>query len=247
VTPAPSRIVEVAELDLDFRPEPWSFAVKRAEDIADHWRNRKLAQPRLYDGRVLLLGSHEFDRRADGASVLRGTYFETSFSAFLAWRDFNFPDAQVCNAFSMAALRTFDGAFLLGEMGSHTANAGSIYFASGTPDPQDVVSGKVDLAASVERELLEETGLASAEVEIAPGWTLVYAPPRIACMKAMRIDIAACRAKERIDAFLASEVDPELARMHIVATAADIDASRSPTFIVDYLQHAFRKDHSSVG
>jgi 8-oxo-dGTP pyrophosphatase MutT (NUDIX family) len=238
VTGAASRIVDVDELDLDFAPRPWGFALQRAADIAEHWRRRVAAQPRLYDGRVLLLGEHEFAPRSDGTCVLRGSYFEASFSAFLAWRDFGFPDAQVCNAFSMAALRASDGAFLLGEMGAHTANAGAIYFAAGTPDPQDVVAGKVDLAASVARELLEETGLAPADVGVAPGWTLIYAPPRIACMRRMRISLPAAAAKAHIEAFLSREAEPELARIHVVATAADIDAARSPAFIVDYLRHA---------
>ena len=55
----------------------------------------------------------------------------------------------------MAALRTRDGAFLLGEMGPHTMNAGKIYFAAGTPDRRDIFGEKVDLAASVAREMTE--------------------------------------------------------------------------------------------
>jgi 8-oxo-dGTP pyrophosphatase MutT (NUDIX family) len=247
VKAAASRIVQVDELDLDFVPRSWPFAVQRAGEIARHWRERIAAQPKLYDGRVLLLGAHELTTRRDGAAVLRGSYFEARFSAFLAWRDFGFPDAQVCNAFSMAALQSSDGAYLLGEMGVQTANAGSIYFASGTPDPQDIVADKVDLAASVRRELQEETGLAPSDVTMAAGWTVVYAPPRIACMKAMRIDMAASQARTRIEAFLARETEPELARMHVVGTVSDIDASRSPAFIVDYLRRAFGESQSSVG
>ena len=66
------------------------------------------------------------------------SYFETDFASFLAWRDWGFPDRSVFNGFGMGALRCSDGAFVLGEMGRHTSNAGRIYFPSGTPDPDDI-------------------------------------------------------------------------------------------------------------
>ncbi|MGD1016400.1 MAG: hypothetical protein ABR863_08175 [Roseiarcus sp.] len=151
-----SRIVELAELDLALVARPWPFAEAEAAAIAAHWRTRLAAKPRLYNGRVLLLGEHALERRADGAQALRGAFFETDYAAFIAWRDFGYPDAQVCNAFSAAALASRDGAFLLGEMAAHTLNAGAIYFPCGTPDPKDVFAGRVDLEQSAARELEEE-------------------------------------------------------------------------------------------
>ena len=141
-----------------YAPARWTFAESRADDIAAHWGERKAVLPRLFDGRVLLLGRHAFAKRDDGATILReATYFETDFKAFLAWRDFGFPDAAVCNCFSMAALQSSDGAFLLGEMGEHTANAGSVYFKPRQrPIPPTYSGDRVDLAASVRRELREE-------------------------------------------------------------------------------------------
>lgn len=233
------RIVEVAELDLRFEPQAWPFAEAEAERIAANWRARKAAQPRLYNGRVLLLGRHALETRPDGAEVLHGAYFETDYAAFLAWRDFGFPDGQVSNGFSMAALVGADGAFLLGEMAAHTANAGAIYFPAGTPDPKDVFDGRVDLTASATRELREETGLETHEVAYAPAWTLVCAPPRIACMKVMRLSAPAEAIKARIDAFLADDPDAELARVHIVRGPEDINQTRSPPFVVDFLEYAF--------
>ena len=239
-----TRILSIDALDFTFAPRRWPFAEVEAERIADHWRARVAKQPRLYNGRVLLLGRHAIgaDRRG---MTLRGEYFETDFAAFLAWRDFGFPDLTVANAFSMAALVAADGAFLLGEMAAHTANAGATYFPAGTPDPNDVFDGKVDLAASALRELGEETGIAPDEVACDPGWTVVYAPPRIACLKITRLGAPAEAVKARVEAFLAADSDAELAAMRIVRGPAELDRARAPGFIVDFLDFAFA--HKSEG
>jgi 8-oxo-dGTP pyrophosphatase MutT (NUDIX family) len=233
-----SRILSIDALDFAFAPRPWPFAETEAERIADHWRARVAQQPRLFNGRVLLLGRHALaaDRRG---VTLRGEYFETDFAAFLAWRDFGFPDLAVANAFSMATLVGADGAFLLGEMAAHTANAGRIYFPAGTPDPNDVFDGRVDLAASALRELEEETGITADAVVCDPGWTVVYAPPRIACLKLMRLAESADAVKTRVEGFLAADPEAELSGMRIVRRPADIDRARAPSFIVDFLDDAF--------
>lgn len=235
-----ARILKAAELDLSFEAAPWAFAQSRAEEIATHWARRKATLPKMFDGRVLLLGRHHFAQRNDGATILRGVYFATDYKAFLAWRDFGFPDRSVCNCFSMAALQSSDGAFLLGEMAAHTANAGSVYFAAGTPDPSDIVGARVDLTASARRELREETGISADEVVEAAGWTIVHAPPRIACMKIMRLKETAQRAKARIDAFLAEDPGAELRRMHIVRRRQDLDAINSPPFVADFIADQVR-------
>jgi len=239
-----SRILSIDALDLAFAPRPWPFAEAEAERIADHWRARISAKPQLFNGRTLLLGRHAIDADQRGVT-LRGEYFETDYAAFLAWRDFGFPDQTVANAFSMAALVSADGAFLLGEMAAHTANAGATYFPAGTPDPNDVFDGKVDLAASALRELEEETGIAADAVACDPGWTVVYAPPRIACLKLTRLAESAEAVKARIEAFLAAETEAELSGMQIVRGPADVDRARAPGFIVDFLDYAFAQ--KSVG
>lgn len=232
-------MLEIAELDFRLESYDWPFARERAGDIAAHWAARRTRQPALFNGRVLLLARHAIAERADGRLALRGAFFETDFSAMLAWREWGFPGGEVCNAFSMAALLSSDGAYLLGEMGPHTSTAGAIYFAAGTPDLKDVFGDRVDLAASATRELEEETGVAARETRYGEDWVVVYAPPRIACMKIMRLDLTAAAAKARIDAFLAGEREPELARMHVARAPGDLDPARAPLFVRDFLDYAF--------
>jgi hypothetical protein len=127
-------------------------------------------------------------------------------------------------------------------MGRHTANAGAIYFAAGTPDMKDVVGDRVDLAGSVTRELQEETGLDPSTMAIAPDWTMVAESGRIALMRRMRSPLPAAELVEAIDAFLASEAEPELAGIHVIRRVEDIPTSRMPPFQAAYLAAALTED-----
>ncbi len=235
----PVRLVEVGELDFVLEQAAWRFATTHAASIAAHWAQLRKAKPAIYNGRVLLMGRRELAPRADGELRLSGAFFETAYADFVAWRAFGHPGERVDNCFSMAAVRSADGAFLLGEMAPHTMNGGQIYFPAGTPDPEDVFDGKVDFDASARRELLEETGLKAEEAATRPGWTVIFAAQRIACMKLMTLPVAADEAKERIDAFLALDPHSEFSRMHIVRGPDDIDEERTPAFVAAYLRAAF--------
>ena len=232
------RIVEVAELDLAYEPRPWRFAETHAASVAAHWARLSKEKPEVYNGRVLLMRRWALARRTDGKLRLEGAYFAADYADFVAWRAFGGADEPVVNCFSMAAHRGEDGAFLLGEMAPHTMNGGQIYFPAGTPDPSDVVGGKVDLDNSARRELLEETGVRAEETVEGPAWTVLFAGWRIACMKPMTLPLSADKAKARIEAFLARDALPELARMHIVRRASDIDEARMPVFVSAYLRAA---------
>ena len=80
----------------------------------------------MWNGRVLLGRNPVFTGDRFSAS-----YFETDFASFLAWRDWGFPDQDVFNGFGMGALRCADGAFVLGEMGQHTAECRAHLFSLG--------------------------------------------------------------------------------------------------------------------
>ena len=91
-----------------------------------HFAGVQREKPQVWNGRILLGRNPVFT----GAGF-RASYFETDFASFLAWRDWGFPDRDVFNGFGMGALRCADGAFVLGEMAPHTANAGTRLFSVG--------------------------------------------------------------------------------------------------------------------
>ncbi len=228
-----AKIIPIARIEAIFEPREWGFAREHADEIKAHWATLKARTPSLFDGRVLL----QYARRLEDG-VFYARYLATNYSAFLAWRDFGWPDKEIINGFSMAALRAKDGAFLLGEMAAHTANPGKIYFAAGTPDPDDITtSGKVDLFANLMRELEEETGLKSSEVSVGEGWTAVFEGQRIAFMRPVTIDMEAQAARALILSRLAKQPHPELADVHIIRSADDIDKAKMPPFACAYLAH----------
>jgi 8-oxo-dGTP pyrophosphatase MutT (NUDIX family) len=217
---------------------PWRFAQERAEEIEAHWQKRRARTPDLYNGRVLLM--HRTGSEEDCGAVLEGTCFEADYKSFTAWRDFGF-SGEILNVFAMAALRSADGAFLLGEMGPNTASAGKIYFPAGTPEPSDLKDGLVDFEGSARRELKEETGIDESELSFTPGWSVVFDGAYVACMKRMRSPLTAAEIVARTDQFLARDKNPELTRLKPVISVADFDAEHMPAFMRAYLQHALRE------
>lgn len=224
------RAVQIERLDLKYAPRPWPFAQSRRAEIDAHFARRKAERPGIWNGQVLVLYEHAID-----GAVFRGSYLKTDYASFLSWKDWGHPDAGVCDSFSQGALRSADGAFLLGVMGQHTANAGKIYFPSGTPDPSDLKGDTVDLTASVWREIEEETGLTAADVTAEPGWTTVFAGAQIAHLKIMQAREDAVTLRQRIVEFLAGQNPPELSDIRIVRGEADLDPKMLP-FVVGFLR-----------
>jgi len=222
-------IIPLTRLDLRYEPGAWPFAVARRAEIDAHFTKLRVETPDMWNGRVLMMRQGGI---ADG--VLSGSYLETDFASFIAWRDWGFPDTTMYNCFAMAALRAADGAFLLGQMGPHTATAGQIYFAAGTPDPNDIVGDTVDLERGVIRELTEETGLTLADVTPQSGWTATPLGQRIALMKIVQAREDAIALRERILADFARQQAPELSDMHIVRSLEDLDP-RMPAYVRAYL------------
>jgi 8-oxo-dGTP pyrophosphatase MutT (NUDIX family) len=135
-------------------------------------------------------------------------------------------------------LRAADGAFLLGVMAPHTANAGKIYFPSGTPDPSDLVGTAVDFDRSVWREVAEETGLTQDDLAGDPGWTAVSDGALLPLIKVLRAREDAAALRARILRFLATEPQPEFADVRIVRGPQDFDPMM-PDFVRAFLNSAW--------
>ena len=223
-------IHRVSTLELAVRPVVWPFAEERRAEIEAHFAEQQRARPKIWNGRVLLGRDAVF---TDGH--LAATYFETDFASFLAWRDWGFTDRTVINGFGMGALRSADGAFVLGEMAPHTSNAGRIYFPAGTPDLDDIRGDTVDIEGSVARELEEETGLTQSDYHAEPGWHCVVSGASIAMMKLLQAECSGESLRARIEANLACQSRPELSGVHLVRTTADLTADM-PRYVTAFIE-----------
>jgi len=234
-----TELLEIAPLEraeITVEPWEWEFAVKRRAEIDRHFAARRRQQPALWNGRVLLLKDY---RIANG--VLSGSSFETDFASFMAWRDWDFPDRSVFNVFAMAAVRAADGGYLLGEMADYTASAGFLYFPCGTPDPEDVAEGMLDLDGSARRELFEETGIDIGTLAARPGWTLVRERNFLALIKQATFAEDAGKLRARVMRHLASGAQPEFSDIRIVRGRADL-AAEMPLFAVAFLESVWREE-----
>ncbi len=230
-----STIVRLSRVEARVEPYDWAFARENAALIAAHWAEISAGKPAMFNGRVML--QH---RAAIRDGVFEAGYFETDYAAFLTWRDVGYPGPIIRNGFAMAALRANDGAFLCGKMGEHTANAGKVYFAAGTPDREDMRPDRtLDLAGSVTRELGEETGLRVDEVAVGEGWTALIEPGRVAIMREVRIDLSAEAARALMLDRMSELEEEELSDIVIVRDLAETEKHDMPPFMRRYLAHMF--------
>ena len=229
----PHVIHRVRAFDFPVEAWTWPFAETRRAEINAHFAEKQREKPATWNGRVLLGRNLVFS-----GDRLRASYFETDFASFLSWRDWGFPDPGVFNGFGMGALRCADGAFVLGEMAPHTSNAGRIYFASGTPDLNDIRDGVVDIPGSVTRELEEETGLLPGEYESDPDWHCIYTGTALAMIQLLHVNMSGEALRERIERNLAAQDQPELSAIHIVRSARDFTPAMQ-RFVTAFLEAQF--------
>lgn len=228
-------IRRVSRVEASCRPMEWAWAAQNRGLIEENWKRRTAQTPRMFNGRVLLLSDLTFEQ-----DVCRNTYFETDYAGLVAWIDNGYPDKSIANGFAMGALRGSDGAYICGVMSRHTANAGRVYFAGGTPDLSDLRSdGTVDLATSLTRELTEETGLRDDDYRVDDEWIIIRRWPTVALLRMVTLPMTAEEGAALIRANIAEEREPELEDVRIVRDVGDIDRDAMPLFQQSFFEWVF--------
>ena len=93
----------------------------------------------------------------------------------------------------------------------------------------------VDIAGSVAREVVEETGLAPADYRAAAHWDCVVSGRAIAMIRILDVDLTGEALRARIEANLAGQHQPELSAIHLVRGTGDLTAAM-PRFVAAFVE-----------
>jgi len=209
--------VRIDQCALSLSEEPWSYAEDHRDGIAAYWQGALIERPKMFDGTVHVLTAHALYRGA-----LNGTFTRTDFKSFLYWREHGF-EGPTRDGFGSSLIRSSDGCVLLGRQSEGNLNSGLAYPPSGLIDASDTTAGRVDIDASIARELEEETGLTQAELKRRPGYVVTFAGPLVSIAIEWRSELRAVALRRRILDHVARQPEPELAHVVIVRSAGDID------------------------
>ncbi|MGE3876835.1 MAG: NUDIX hydrolase [Parvibaculaceae bacterium] len=214
--------VPIKSLDLHLRPGTWAFADAERPSIENHWRKLADANPKIWNGDVLICTRAELKNGG-----LEGDFLKTDYASFVAWRDWGWPDKAVCNLFGSAAVLSADKAVLYGRMAGHTLNAGKVYPPGGSLEMKDVTAdGRVDVMGSITRELEEETGLRAADAE----WhqlLAIFDERRLSVAQVFRFADTAESLAARVRHYLRSAHEEELSDIEIITRTSQF-ASTMP-------------------
>ncbi len=213
------RVVRVERCDLAAVDEPWAYALEHADAIDFHWDMRSAENPNFFNGRVRMLANYGLD-----GDTLRGTFLETDFKDFLYWREMGEPEAGVTDAFASAIIWANDGGLVLCRQRPGHINKGLVYLPGGFVDANDVAAdGRIGIAASSAREVLEETGLSAPLLTQQPGFTLTFSNKQLSIGVTYRCDLTSHQVRERVMAHLSADPRSELAEVVMVHRRSDLD------------------------
>lgn len=197
-----------------------------AAQIETHWQQRQRANPGFFNGVI-----HVMDAGSLTNGVFEASFKRTDFKSFLYWRENGYPEAGAYDAFGSALILSREGHVLLGRQRAGNINAGLAYLPGGFIDQRDVAAdGMIDIAASIRRELAEETGLTEVAVVEQPGYFIVRVGPLVSMVRTFRSHLGSAELRQQILARLAWDVEPELADIVVIGSRADIEGANVPTY-----------------
>ena len=209
-------ILPVDAIDVRLDPGPHPFAVDNAEAIAENWQREIAAKPALFDGTVVLLS-----QLAYRDSRLVGRCHAVNYSTFMLWRKRR-ENSGAEHAYAHAILVAGDNALVAIRMGSHTVNAGRVYFAAGSFEPIDFRDGQVDVDFNMIREVREETGLDLSDAPRGKRYHVLSTASGTVMFRRFHETAPADEIARRISAFVATETDPEIEGPVIIRHATDL-------------------------
>jgi 8-oxo-dGTP pyrophosphatase MutT (NUDIX family) len=214
-------ILPVDEIDVRLDPSQHPFERGKEEAIAENWQREIAAKPALFDGKVALLSEFGYD-----SGRLFGRCHAVGYSTFLYWRKDRV--ATAAHAFAHPMLVTSDNALVAIRMGAHTANAGRVYFAAGSFEPEDFPDGVVDAHGNMVREVREETGLDISNVPRGRRHYALSTERGTVIFRRYFLDATADEIASNIRDFVAAESEPEIEGPVIIRNALDLPDGLMP-------------------
>ncbi len=217
-----NRIIPIDRAELVVDPSPHPYETANRDAIVANWDREKAERPALFNGEVMFFSDIRWaDRHLDArCHVVR-------FATYLHWRRHR-PVATAEHLFAHAMPVSSDGALIAIRMGGHTANAGRVYFAAGSFDPHDVRDGLLDIAANMEREVREETGLDLSRAEPEErhyGWS---GDGGTVLVRRYRMEEPADTILDRVWAHIAADPDPEITEAIAIRSAETLPEGLMP-------------------
>ncbi|KUM27993.1 hypothetical protein AU467_13855 [Mesorhizobium loti] len=209
-------ILPVDAVDVRLDPSLHPFERDNQAAIAENWRREMEAKPALYDGTVVLLSALAYRD-----SRLVGRCHAVKYSTFMLWRK-NRELSGAEHAYAHAVLVAGDNALVAIRMGSHTVNAGRVYFAAGSFEPIDFRDGLVDVDFNMIREVSEETGIDLSAARSGRRYYALSTASGTVIFRRYRVAEPADEIARRIGAFIASEAEPEIEGPVIIRDADDL-------------------------
>ncbi|RUW50573.1 hypothetical protein EOA32_18855 [Mesorhizobium sp. M1A.F.Ca.ET.072.01.1.1] len=209
-------ILPVDAVDVRLVASPHPFERDNQTAIAENWRREMEMKPALYDGTVVLLSALSYRD-----SRLIGRCHAVKYSTFMLWRK-NRELSGAEHAYAHAVLVAGDNALVAIRMGSHTVNAGRVYFAAGSFEPIDFRDGVVDIDFNMIREVGEETGIDLSGAARGQRYYALSTSSGTVIFRRYHVPEPAEELARRISAFVATEAEPEIEGPVIIRNATDL-------------------------